>query len=653
MKRFRFRRSFRFFLERQFVRGAHVQLLFVALLIGLISLVGGLLVMPSGEPTESLEEAVWWAFLRLSDPGYLGDDEGTWRRLISTVLTVLGYVVFLGSMVAIITTWMNTKIRSLEQGLTPVSEKNHIIILGWNSKTIHTAGEIFQSVGRLRRFLKFYGARRLNLIILAEDVTPEHVQELRDSPLIGEGADEIVLRSGMPIDREHLKRVDSLNAAAIIIPSSAYTNKELITPDVETIKTLLSLNAEATESRNIARFPYVVVEIQDHSKVKAAHRAYSGPMEVIGSNTIISRLLAQNIRHHGLSVVYNELLTHSVNNSLFCREYQEAVGRTLSELRHAFPKTILLGLVRLVDDNLVPMLNVSPETRIEKNDRLVFLARNSADTEVKSLGQRNEKPIVKAKHHLKVDDQEGVVRILILGWNHHIPSLVRELCTYEDESYDITIVAVYPIHKRESHLNWIDSLTTRVKINHIEEDYVNESVLIDLEPSSYDNVLLVSSERILEKEEADARTIVGYVLLDEILESMTIKPKVLLELSDPKNETLLNRYKTEVIISPLILSNLLAGIALQRELNVICQELFTAGGAEIIFRNLEEYGLTPGAILFSEIEDRVAEYGEIALGIYISTHGIKNEDQLFLNPEKTRKLSLTPDTRLVVLTTVY
>ena len=74
MKRLRIKESIKFFLERQFVKGAYVQLLYVALLIGLISLIGGLLVLPSGEPTGNLGEAVWWAFLRLSDPGYLGDD---------------------------------------------------------------------------------------------------------------------------------------------------------------------------------------------------------------------------------------------------------------------------------------------------------------------------------------------------------------------------------------------------------------------------------------------------------------------------------------------------------------------------------------------------------------------------------------------------
>lgn len=653
MKRFGIRERIKFFLERQFIKGAHIQLMFVALLIGLISLVGGVLVMQSGEPTDSLDKAVWWAFLRLTDPGYLGDDEGAWRRLISTILTILGYVVFLGSLVAIITTWLNNKIRILEQGLTPVTAKNHILILGWNSKTIHTAGEIFQSTGRLRRFLKFYGARRLNLIILSDDVTPDHVQELRDSPLIGKGADEIILRTGIPIDREDLKRVDSLNAAAIIIPSSAYTDKELITPDVETIKTLLSLNAEAEDSPLIDRFPYVVAEIQDKSKIKAAYRSYSGPMEVIGSNTIISRLLAQNIRHHGLSVVYNELLTHSVNNNFFCREYPEAVGKMIYELKHAFPKAILLGVVRIIDEKRSPILNPSPDFIIEKNDRLVFIARKSTDIEFKSIDYGKQNPATKVTQKLKVEEQEGVASILILGWNHHIPALVRELCTYEDEFYDITMVNIYPKEKREAQIEKAGNINDRVNIVHIEEDYVNESILKNLNPSQFDNIVLVSSERVLEKEEADARTIVGYALLEEELENMHKKPNILLELSDPNNEALLRKYKAEVIISPLILSNLLAGIALQREVNSICKELFTTGGAEIIFRNHDEYGLNPGTIPFSKLEEKAAEFGEIALGVYKTNHLKRKEEEIHLNPEKNKSLEIGPEVLLVVLTTVY
>src|SRR5699024_11498336 len=88
----------KFAVERQFVKGARFQLLVVAAVIGLIALLGGLALRVGGAG-ESLVDAVWWAFLRLTDPGYLGDDEGAWRRFVSTVLTISGYVVFLGALV--------------------------------------------------------------------------------------------------------------------------------------------------------------------------------------------------------------------------------------------------------------------------------------------------------------------------------------------------------------------------------------------------------------------------------------------------------------------------------------------------------------------------------------------------------------------------
>lgn len=650
---FRLKERLKFFLERQFIKGAHFQLLFVAALIGLISLVGGILVMPSGEPTNSMGEAIWWAFLRLSDPGYLGDDEGAWRRLISTILTVLGYVVFLGSLVAIITTWLNRKIRNLEQSLTPVTANNHVIILGWTNRTIHTAGEIFCSVGRLRRFLKFYGAKRLNIIILSEDVTPKHMQELRDDPLIGKRADEIILRSGIPIDREDLRRVDSLNAAVIIIPSSSSLDNEYITPDVQTIKTLLSLNAEVLNATTKKRFPYVVAEIQDDNKIKAAYRAYSGPLEVIGSNTIISRLLAQNIRHHGLSSVYNALLSRSISQNIFSREFSGAVGKTFHQLKPAFPKAILIGVVRVEQEEFKPILNVSADFRLEQGDHLVLVARNFNDIEMEEINSAEDSAIIQVRYQLKVEEQEGIIKILILGWNHHLPSLIRELCSYEDEYYHITIVAMYSKAERQKELEKLENLTDRLKWTHIESDYVRESELKKINPSAFDNILLVSSDFILEKEEADARTIVGYVLLEEVLEKAPKKPHILLELADPDNESLLRRYKSEVIISPLVLSNLLAGIALQREVNSIYKELFTVGGAEIIFRNPDEYGIALGTVTFREVENKAAEFGETALGLYGIKESLSSENDLILNPGRFKKLEITSSVRLVVLTTVY
>lgn len=475
---------------------------------------------------------------------------------------------------------------------------------------------------------------------MSEDVTPEYFQELRDNPMIGNRANDIILRSGSSIDREHLKRVDSLNAAAIIIPSSWRSENDLITPDVLTIKTLLSISAEAYLTKSPKRLPYVVAEIQDENKISAAYRAYSGPIEVVGSNTIISRLLAQNIRHQGLSIVYNALLSRSISNNIFSIEYPEVIGKKIHELKQAFPKAILMGVVRFENEEPNPLLNVSPDFKVQKGDRLVLLAKNSKDTLLQLSPPAIHSKAMKSKHKLAVEDQKETVKILILGWNHHIPSLIKELCTYEDEYYHITMVSIHSKDERQAELENLENLTDRVNWSQIEADYVKESELKKLNPSQYDNILLISSSRISEKEEADARTIVGYILLEGELENAQTKPAVLMELSDPNNESLLKRYNGEVIISPLILSNLLAGVALQRDVNSIYKELLTVGGAEIIFRNPEEYGLEQGIIPFWEIENKALEFGETLLGALMIKDTLKSRERLVLNPGRYKILIL-------------
>ncbi|MEX0680113.1 MAG: hypothetical protein WD097_01920 [Balneolales bacterium] len=642
-----------FFLERQFVKGTLIQLFFVIVLIGLISVVGGLLVLSAGGPDSTVGESIWWAFLRLSDPGYLGDDEGTWRRIVSTFLTVAGYVVFLGSMVAIITSWLNRKIRSLEQGLTPVTANNHVVILGWTNRTVHIAAELFQSSKRIKRFLKRHGARVLKLIILSDDVTPFRLQELKDNQSIGKRAKEIILRSGESIDREHLRRVDCMHASAIIIPSPSVTSTELITADVQTIKTLLSLNAEAGSVNNNEHWPYVVAEIQDENKLNAAYRAYRGPMEVISSDTIISRLIAQNLHHDGLSAVFNEMLSHSINNNLYVLELPEAAGKPIGALLSFFPAAILFGIVREQDGTFMPVLNPEKGLVLEKTDRIILLAGRMEDAEISadSVKQIPEScPEENLKERPKADNYSGSSRILVLGWNHHIPSLIKELGTYQNEKFHLTLASLRPLEARYADINHILTAADNFTCEHMVIDYLRESGLRAIEPGNYDHILLVSSDRMADEEEADARTIVGYTLLEEVLESVPKRPHIMMELSDPNNEILIKNFRSETIIGPLILSNLLATIAMRRELHSVYNELFTVGGAEIIFRNLNEYNLKPGSMTFAELESHVAGYQDTALGVY-SVNGNGNTD-LKLNLPRHQSISISEQTRLVVLSTV-
>ena len=105
-----------------------------------------------------------------------------------TVLTVLGYVLFLGALVAIMTQWLHERMSELEAGLTPIAQRDHILIIGWNNRTTTIVRELVMSSERVRRFLQRRNARSLRLAILAEvrDRDEVRVIEQRHEPCLSD-----------------------------------------------------------------------------------------------------------------------------------------------------------------------------------------------------------------------------------------------------------------------------------------------------------------------------------------------------------------------------------------------------------------------------------------------------------------------------------
>lgn len=645
LRRIRLAQRLKFFLERAFLRGASVQLLAVAALLGLISLIGGLLVLPLPGGADGLGEAVWWAFLRLSDPGYLGDDQGAWRRVVSTVLTVAGYVVFLGALVAIMTQWLNARMRALESGLTPVATRNHIVILGWTSRTLPVVGELMQSEGRVRRFLaRRRGSRRLRLVVLADQVTPWHAQTLRDEPAVGSRAREIVLRSGSPLVVDDLERVDCFNAAAVIIPSGSAVSG--LSADMATVKALLSLSSHP--GSQTAELPYVVAEIQDQRKATVARRAYQGPLELVSGNSVISRLLAQNLRHRGLSRLYKELLSHRLGCGVYIREEPSLQGATFAEAAWRFPNAVAFGLVRWNDGAFVPHLNPPADLTLEADDRLVLVAESyeAAAPDPTAVVHEVSPPADLDPGVSPAPPARQGQRVLVLGWNRKVASLIHELDTYDGERFDVTTVSLVSERARRALLEDYGALTT-VTCEHLERDFVVEDELRALNPGSYDHVVLASSERLATGEEADTRSVVAYLLLEALLETSEAVPQIILELQDPDNEPLIAGRRAEVIISPLILAHMIAQVALRRELMSVFDELFTAGGPELVFRAPSALGLAAEPRSFQELEALVRGRGETLLGVYYPA-----KDELFLSPPREHRVSLDLGAELVVVTTL-
>ena len=190
-----------------------------------------------------------------------------------------------------------------------------------------------------------------------------------------------------------------------------------------------------------------------------------------------------------------------------------------------------------------------------------------------------------------------------------------------------------------------------VTLRHLEGDYTSPSALERINPKQYDNIVFLANSWLVSNEESDARTILGYHILKEILPESTSKPEILVELMDPENEKLFQHRTGEVIISPYTLSHILAHVALRRELNVVFEELFTAGGAEICFRPASFFGFTKYQMSFKEIREFVSKKGDIALGIRDKSRSTERTGGIYLNPPGDLQVNLDDSILLVVLTT--
>lgn len=636
----RLRNRVKFQIEQLLLRGAHARLLFVASLVGVVAIGGGAAVRAMDATFDGHVTAIWWAFLRLTDPGYLGNDEGVARRVISTALTVLGYVLFMGSLIAILTQWLNQKIRNFERGLTPIVRRNHILILGWTNRTSAIVDELMRSEGRVRRFLQRRGARGFHVVILSDDVNLERIMELRRAlgPLWS--ARKITFRSGIPLRMKHLERVDFQNASAIILPGADFAYGSANESDTRILKTVLSI-ANQPRSNESETLPFLVTELFDPAKVQIARQAYRGVLEILASDVFITRCITQNVRHPGLSQLLYQILSHGHGNSIYIRTGTSLAGYRFGDIIDAQPRAVVLGIVRPHGDSFRSMLNPPTDLVLDPQDRLVFLAREYEDCEI----PRNlpHKRLVPQAQRVLQSNDKGKRRILVLGWNHKIVPLLKEFDTYLHERFEVSILSLIPAIDRKAELRRKGVDDQRVRTTHCEGDHTSRSDLEGVVPNAYDNVVILGSDWLETHEESDARAIVGHMVLKDILGESIQKPKILIELNDADNVGLLQRENIEVLVTPMIASHVLAQVALRRELNVVYAELFGAGGAEIIFRPVLDYGIVDQEMDFRKLQDIVTGCGEIALGFRVAGGSIE------LNPARNRAYLLKKTDDLIVL----
>jgi hypothetical protein len=107
-----------------------------------------------------------------------------------------------------------------------------------------------------------------------------------------------------------------------------------------------------------------------------------------------------------------------------------------------------------------------------------------------------------------------------------------------------------------------------------------------------------------------------------------------------------------VVISPQIVSHMLAQVALRPGLGGVFDELFGPEGAEILFRPAGSCGLAGREVGFAALQAASAARREIALGVRFARERDGHGGGIRLNPSRSARWTLAPDDEIVVLVTV-
>ncbi len=622
----------RYLLERALIRGALYRLAVIALVIVGVSLLGGLVVeLVAPEDFPYWFDGVWWAFLRLTDPGYLGDDDGAAKRVIATVITVLGYVLFMGALIAIMTQWLDETLQRLERGETPITFEEHLLVVGWGERTASLVEEFLRSRERVQRFLdRREGHKELKIVLLVEELDAQIYAAVAER--MGDVWDPnvVILRAGSRLRLDHLERVNFAQAAAIVLPGN-HTGA-IGGADVATVKTLMSIARHAAQQAEDEP-PRIVAELTDRRMAELADFAYTGQLDVVPTDRFLGRILAQNLLHPGLSEAYHDLLSHGHGAALFARRYPELTGLSLHQAAARFPHAPVLGVVRGDTSSSTTLLGTCPGLVLEDGDHIVLMASDMDHTQ-----PGPPRDVAPAVEPVVVPPPKEPIQVLCLGWSDELVAMVHELRAHPAQELVFTVMSTVPVEAREAAMEERVPVSPNTRFVHLLGDVTKPDHVRRLAEDSWDRILLLGSTQTAGIEETDARTIVAWLTAQNVFGDRQLP--MLVELLDVDNETLVHSAHVDVVVRPRVVSALLAHVTFRGALLAVYKTLLSAGGPSLMLRKGHPYGLD-GAVSYAEAREAVARLGHILVGVH-------DPADLRLLPDPRQRVDAATD-RLLVL----
>ena len=545
-----------------------------------------------------LRDSFWWSMKHVFDPGALSENYGAPPPVLAfAIFNSVSGLVIISALIGIIVNSINAVTEKTKSGLYTIREINHLLILGWNKKSIPI----------LKQFAKQGGRPRI-VILTSVDIQYVHLELRREAKSL-KGLKILPMKGSIAIPSD-LDRIAVSKAAYILLLADGIGYKNPAS-DVTTIKTLMLLNTEKRQSYTTN----IVAEIEKTENLPIADVASKLNHPVVSTSDFIGKTMVQCARYPGYAEIYRHLFS-TEKHTIEIVKLPIPDGALFGDLASQIEGGSLIGISWEEEKNgalrRAAVLNPEPGYDLMKGDELILI--RSAGQEVKILE--------KAENQNNAGSPESftrpkIKRALVLSKNPNLGPIVRELDQHSSEDIEIVLACSDSQSTAETLLDkYQNSFSGRLDIKPIEFNLDGIWSLELLEPETFDVIFLVANESD-DQAEADNATILILLLLKEMKRKSdkTFFPPVIAEFLDQDSQELNQGSPlTDAVVSTTFLSMLLAQLVKAPFMERIYQELLSAGGIEIALRPIERYVSIGEKIRFTTLINTALNANEIAVG---------------------------------------
>ena len=594
------------------------------------------------DPTISgITAQLWRVLLQIMDIGSIAEESAAAyaNKALGFFTAIIGLLLF-STMLAIFSSLFKEKLESLRKGKSSVIESDHILILGFNNRSLEI----------IRELVEANASERDSVVVVLAEEDKEMMDDFFRYNLPDRMTTRIITRSGSLSSNLLLQKLGVRRARSVIILNGAGPAEHgdvKAQADYRVLKSILAILAIIRDSNK----PHIVANLHFGRNRDLAEGIRPGIISTIDDDTILAKILVQTSRISGLSQVYADLVGFKGNEVYFSPIPDHLTALTFGDLLFHFRQSVPLG-IRTHQTEI--RLNPPPDTQIQPGEEVILLAEDDSAIEFFDTPPVAPKRLAYPERRLETHTE----KFLIIGWSNKSPILLEEYSSYikEGSRIDIVVPRIDPFIRDIFDAN--SAKYPNANVNLIESNYISPDFPKNLNPQEYNTVVILAANGN-NAEEIDAETI--FLLLKfrqhfrerERALRQPVHTRLVSEIMDSSNTEIVQQAGVrDFLISNQIVSKIMAQLAEEPAVKMVYDDLFRAAGSEIFLKPAGLYlDNCPIEVTFSDIMLAARHRNEICFGVKLTTDSSQRKGELgtYIIPPKETVFILHSDDLLITL----